>query len=182
MNFNKKTIARLAAVQGIYQYYFENRNTAKLEILEHEVHQDIQFSEEPLYANQQAIISDIVNMYLDPAYIEEFASEFSGNTEKLEFKLSLPYLQELVESVVKNLYVIDDILSKFLLYGWSLEKISPLLLAIMRVAIAEMKFFPLVPSKVVINEFTNIASQMLDDQEVGFVNKVLDRIKEEIGR
>ena len=51
------------------------------------------------------------------------------------------------------------------------------LVSILRVAIAELLYFPEVPYKVIINEFTTLASETVKDAEVPFVNSLLDHVR-----
>ncbi len=141
-----KTIARIAAVQAIYQYKPESPDQ-----------------------NIDRIMQQIVQFYQD---------ERVGNdlNKPIKVKLSISYFELLVKSVVLNLSQIDKMISRHLTSEWQITSLPVLLLALLRVAICELQFFPNVPSKVVINEFTDITSDMLNENEVGFVNSVLDRI------
>ena len=69
----------------------------------------------------------------------------------------------------------EKIIEKYLASEWSLENLPRLLFATLRVAVCELKYFPETPSKVIINEYTDISSDMIDSGEVGFVNSVLDK-------
>jgi N utilization substance protein B len=94
---------------------------------------------------------------------------------KLKLKPSYNYLNELVKSTHENIEEIDKIVEKHLTNEWSLQSLPKLLFATLRVAVCELKYFPETPSKVIINEYTDISSDMLDTGEVGFVNSVLDK-------
>ncbi|WP_341751851.1 MULTISPECIES: transcription antitermination factor NusB [unclassified Candidatus Tisiphia] len=141
-----KTIARIAAVQAIYQYKPESPDQ-----------------------NIDRIMQQIVQFYQD----ERVANDLN---KPIKVKLSISYFELLVKSVVLNLSQIDKMISRHLTSEWQITSLPVLLLALLRVAICELQFFPNVPSKVVINEFTDITSDMLNENEVGFVNSVLDRI------
>ena len=155
MNSNKintKTIARIAAVQTIYQYKLESSD------------QNIDF-----------IVQQMISFYQD-----ERAKDSHTNSHKaIKIKLSISHLQLLVKSVVENLTKIDQTIAKHLTSEWTMNNMPILLLALLRVAICELQFFPDIPNKVIINEFTDITSDMLSDHEVGFVNSILDTISKE---
>ncbi|CAN0605693.1 unnamed protein product, partial [Ectocarpus sp. 12 AP-2014] len=70
---------------------------------------------------------------------------------------------------------IDQIIEKHLTNEWNIQNLPKLLFATLRVAVCELKYFPETPSKVIINEYTDIASDMLDSGEIGFVNSLLDK-------
>jgi len=51
-----------------------------------------------------------------------------------------------------------------------------LLYAILVIALTELEYYPEAPDKAIINEYTNIASEMMcEDASVGFVNSILQR-------
>jgi N utilization substance protein B len=162
MSSNKistKTIARIAAVQAIYQYKaFDEQN----------------FDEQ----NIDVIIQQLVQFYKDEQLL---TTDYKTALDKpIKIKMSISYFELLVKSVVLNLSKIDEEISKHLIAEWSITSLPVLLLALLRVAIGELQFFDNVPSKVVINEFTDIASDMLCETEVAFVNSVLDKIAKQI--
>jgi N utilization substance protein B len=58
--------------------------------------------------------------------------------------------------------------------NWDLERVSLIDKNIMRFALAEILFFPQVPSKVIINEAIEIAHKYSSEEAGKFVNGVLD--------
>ncbi|WP_341750921.1 MULTISPECIES: transcription antitermination factor NusB [unclassified Candidatus Tisiphia] len=151
---NTKTIARIAAVQAIYQYK----------------------PEDPKH-NIEKIIQQIIQFYQDERAANSLTTNLTASLNKpIKVKLSISHFELLVKSVVINLPQIDKMISRHLTAEWQITSLPVLLLALLRVAICELQFFPNVPNKVVINEFTDITNDMLSEGEVGFVNSVLDRI------
>ncbi|CAA6603311.1 N utilization substance protein B homolog [Rhodospirillaceae bacterium LM-1] len=72
---------------------------------------------------------------------------------------------------------IDVMISKCLSSGWELERIEPLLRAILQAGVAELCMGKKdLPPKAVISEYTDIARSFYDGPEVGLVNAVLDRL------
>ena len=142
---NTKTIARIAAVQVIYQYQVTNTNV------------DI-------------ILARINDFYKDP----DLKTDYEIGQSALKIKPSNKHLTELVNLISENLPIIDDIIVSYLDKDWRLTDLPPLVHAILRTAIAELKFFPEVSYKIIVNEYTDIASDMLTSQEVGFINSLLD--------
>ncbi len=92
---------------------------------------------------------------------------------KLKLKPSYKYLQDLVTHTHQNVDTIDNVIKQYLNKEWSINNIPTLLHALLRVAICEIKYFPETPKKVILNEYTDIASDMLDESEIGFVNSFL---------
>ncbi len=68
--------------------------------------------------------------------------------------------------------VINSAVEKHL-KGWKKERISPVSLAIIRLAAYEIMFMPDVPSKVSINEAVELSKKYDDERSYSFVNGVL---------
>jgi len=149
IQINTKSIARIAAIQTIYQFHNSNNES------------DI-----------DTILLRMVDFYKDANLKNDH--DLADNT-KFKLKPSYNHLQELVRMTFEHLAEIDEIIEQHLTKEWKIENISNLLLAVLRTSISEMKYFPETPRKVIINEYTDIASDMLDDGEIGFVNSLLDK-------
>jgi len=82
------------------------------------------------------------------------------------------YLQPVVSTVIENIDAIDQLIAKNST-GWDLERIKKTDLAILRVAVCELKFLgDKVPLQVAVNEAVEMAKA--DDPKAGpFVNGVL---------
>lgn len=145
-NISTKTIARIAAVQVIYQYPVDGPSS------------DITL-----------LMQQIIQFYHDERVR-------SNSNKSIKIKFSISYFETLVKSVVLNLPHIDQIIIQYLTNEGKITTLPILLLAILRVAIGELLYLPGVPKKVVINEFTDISSDMVNDHEVAFVNSILDKI------
>ena len=101
------------------------------------------------------------------------------NNSTIEFKnleINKDWFLTLVKSVVNNKENIDISLSKFLENNWSIDRMDSTLINILRCAYIEFKNYSDIPTKVVINEYTNIASSFFNEAEVNFVNGTLDKI------
>ncbi|MBE6734336.1 MAG: transcription antitermination factor NusB [Ruminococcaceae bacterium] len=95
---------------------------------------------------------------------DEFFSDYAITTAKeIEIK---------VEEIDKH---ISDNLSK----GWKIRRISRIALAILRVAVYEMKYVEEVPVSVAINEAVELAKKYSTD-DASFINGVLGSVAKEI--
>ncbi|MCP5369115.1 MAG: N utilization substance protein B [Rickettsiaceae bacterium] len=143
---NSKTIARIAAIQTIYQY---NNNP----------NSDI-----------NSLLMRIIEFYKDDDITEdlEIGKEF-------KMRPSYNYLKELVKYSYDNLELINKAIIALLDDKQSFTMMPKLLLSILQIAICEINFFPEIPKKVVVNEYTDIANDMLNQNEIGFVNSILDK-------
>ena len=65
--------------------------------------------------------------------------------------------------------------------GWSLERIAPLELSIMRVALYEMRHREEIPVEVAIDEAVNLAQEFCGADAPDFVNGILGAAAREIG-
>ena len=147
---NSRSLSRLAAVQTLYQYDFnEKMNLKELKSIN-----DMEISE-----------------------IYETIKKFNCGIEEFQgLKLDKDWFLKLVNSVFNNKNKIDTILAGFLNEDWSIERMDHTLINILRCAYIEFKDFSKTPSKVIINEYTNIAASFFNRKEVNFVNGVLDKV------
>ena len=147
---NNRSLSRLAAVQTLFQYDFhEKMNLEELKSIN-----DMEISE-----------------------IYETIKKFNNGIEEFkDLKLDKDWFLKLVNSVFKNKSKIDTILSDFLNEDWSIERMDHTLVNILRCAYIEFKDFSSIPSKVIINEYTNIAASFFSRTEVNFVNGFLDKV------
>lgn len=82
------------------------------------------------------------------------------------------YLDELVEKIPEI-----DILIREYSKNWSLERISAVIRALMRIALYEMLYRDDIPYAVAIDEALKIAEQFSDNDAKKFLNGILDAIR-----
>lgn len=110
-----------------------------------------------------------------PEPIDEII-ENAAESRELDFD---DYAVSLVNNVEREKDVLDSLISSHLKKGWSISRISKPSLAIMRLAVYEMKFEDGVPTSVAINEAVELAKKYTVD-ESGFINGVLGAITKEL--
>lgn len=145
---NKKSIARIAAVQAIYQNILQNNN------------------------DMDDIMQNVLSFYQNNNSIPDLP-------DNLKISLSISHFKMLVKSVFENINKLDEIIDNHLTNDKDPAHMPILLRALLRAGICELLFCPTTPAKVVINEYTDIANDMLNEHEIGFVNSVLDKIAQE---
>lgn len=84
------------------------------------------------------------------------------------------FMNRLVEGVQQNTAIIDEQLSQFV-RGWSLDRVTRVDLAILRLAVYEL-LFNKTPEGVVINEAVELANQYSTDKAGAFINGVLGNL------
>jgi transcription antitermination protein NusB len=91
-----------------------------------------------------------------------------------------PFTRELAQGVDAHAAELDEEIGR-LARGWSLERIAPLELSIMRVALYEMRHREEVPVEVAIDEAVNLAQEFCGADAPDFVNGILGAAAREIG-
>jgi N utilization substance protein B len=89
--------------------------------------------------------------------------------------------EEIIDGVIKNQAGIDAQI-KVLAQNWEFERIAKIDLAILRIAMFEMLHRKDIPPVVSINEAIDISKQFSNADSKRFINGILDRLKDQLGR
>ena len=89
--------------------------------------------------------------------------------------------EELIDGVIKNQAGIDAQI-RVLAQNWEFERIAKIDLAILRIAMFEMLHRKDIPPVVSINEAIDISKQFSNADSKRFINGILDRLKDQLGR
>ena len=89
------------------------------------------------------------------------------------------YAQAVVSGIEDKHEEIDEIIASHLKKGWTLSRISKPSLAILRLAIYEMKYLDNVPQSVSINEAVELAKIYGGENSYRFINGLLDQALKE---
>ncbi|MCQ2454634.1 MAG: transcription antitermination factor NusB [Clostridia bacterium] len=116
----------------------------------------------------------------EEAFILVFEKEFSDTSleEILEIDQEVrdiepdEYMKTAFFGVFDNLSIIDKTISDNAV-GWSISRISKTALAILRLAIFEIKFMEDIPVSVSINEAVELAKKYATKEDSSFVNGIL---------
>jgi N utilization substance protein B len=103
-------------------------------------------------------------------------SETQEKSVSYQDKIDAELLESLVSGVVLVLEPIDEEIKAFLKNEWKIDNLPDVILAILRLATFELKYLEDVPTKVVINEYVDLAACFYEDKKVTFVNKILQNI------
>ena len=118
-------------------------------------------------------------------YQIEIQKEINNEDIKLFFenndvdsKEARDYIQDVIDGVSNNSKDIVDLISKNLKTDWEIERISKVNLALLKLAIYEIKYKDL-PYKVVINEVVELAKKYGEETSKMFINGILASILKE---
>ncbi|MBR3791746.1 MAG: transcription antitermination factor NusB [Clostridia bacterium] len=86
---------------------------------------------------------------------------------------NIDYIKTAVLGVINKKEELDEEIKKNLTSGWKLERITKVSLAVLRLAIFEIKYIEDVPTNVAINEAIEIEKKFDNPDNSAFVNGVL---------
>ena len=109
--------------------------------------------------------------FSDTPWQELFQGQLEGKSSGPE---TVEHARALLARTHEHLSELDDRI-RTALTNWDLERVSLIDKNIIRFALAEILYFPDVPSKVIINEAIEIARKYSSGEAGRFVNGILDR-------
>jgi transcription antitermination protein NusB len=98
--------------------------------------------------------------------------------EDLLERSATDFTRELVEGTECERPELGELIARYA-RGWSLDRIAPLELNIMRVALHELLHRPDVPAEVAIDEAVEAAKELCSAEAPGFVNGILGAVERE---
>ncbi|MDX2049941.1 MAG: transcription antitermination factor NusB [Rickettsiaceae bacterium] len=178
LNINTKTISRIAAIQAIYL-------ASIYKVLDDR-------------AYYTKITDNIEELYSSGEFDDEFVQKNSNIKPKL--KINKKLFRQICEEAILEISIIDDLISTSLSANNKFENFHESMKSILRCASAELilrsktiiaakegdteetldQKTKSTPLKVILNEYTTIASELIYDHEVGFINSVLEKINYQI--
>lgn len=148
VNVNSKSLSRIATVQAVYQYSMAEEKIDKSEILK-----------------------SILDYYKN-----DHASEDLGEDD-VKLKLNKSLLENLFFNVINNIEDIDNKIKSNLHDISSFENLHESTKSILRTGISEILYLDDIPLNVTLSEYTNIASSMIKESEIGLINSILESVK-----
>ena len=114
-----------------------------------------------------------------PASLESDLGLFFADQEQP--RAHYAFGEELIHGAIEHVAEIDGRI-KSLAHNWEFGRIAKIDLAILRVAIFEMMNRKDIPPVVSINEAIDLSKQFSNADAKRFINGILDRLKDELGR
>ena len=120
------------------------------------------------------------------AFCYVYSQEIQGQNSKSQVKLFLDstevedgrareYVKEIASGIKENNEEITNMIAKNLKSGWTIDRISTVDLALLKLGIYEIKYKQ-VPFKIIINEVVNMAKKYGEETSPAFINGVLAKI------
>ncbi len=109
-----------------------------------------------------------------PEDIQSLLEEFLAENETGE---QAEYIRTVVEGTVAHIEEIDERIARFA-KGWTVERISAVCLAVLRLAVYEMQYMDSIPAGVSVNEAVALAKKFDGEESLAFVNGVLGNMKD----
>ena len=106
----------------------------------------------------------------DDEFIRDFTEE-----DKLTFTFGE---QLLAKTYNKDLELLEII--KPMLQNWDAERVAQIDMISLKMATAELLYFPTIPTKVTINEYVDVSKMYSTDKSKEFVNGILDRLMKQL--
>lgn len=123
----------------------------------------------------------------EQAFILLFEKSFNPETEvqelyetaiENEIICESEFSKNLAVKVTENVEAIDAVIEKYSV-KWKMSRISKVALAVMRLAICEIKYFDDIPVGVSINEAVEICKKYAAKDDYSFVNGILSTVAKE---
>lgn len=127
-----------------------------------------------LYQIEQSESSSDIAMEQFESWLEKEFYEQEEN--KFKKRINIDLLRKIIFGISDNSEKIDAMISSLLIQGWEMERLPSVLKAILRAASYELMFED-TPKAVIINEYIEITKCFFIDNEVAFVNGLLDKIQ-----
>lgn len=121
----------------------------------------------------QALFGLSVNLDAQPEAVIKQA--LAGDPELENISEAPTEVLELVQKVQAYSDDADLMISKYLIEGWTLDRLNLIDLEIMRIAIFEASQGD-VPTKVAVNEALNLAKEFTDESSAKFINGILSKV------
>ena len=89
------------------------------------------------------------------------------------------YSRRLVLTTAQKEPELDEIIEKYLT-KWKIGRLSRVTLAVLRIAVCELAFFPDIPVRVTINEAIELAKKYATEDDASYINGVLGSYVREV--
>ena len=133
-------------------------------------------------AARLAAVQALYQMDISGAGLNEILAEFESHWlgREVEGAQYLPaeaaFFRDIVSGVVRDQRILDPQIDEALERGWPLKRIEAVLRAALRAGVYELQNRRDVPARVVVSEYADVAAAVVERDETGMVNAVLDQL------
>lgn len=117
---------------------------------------------------------EVLTDRLDEAIMNSIGGEIALYAGKLSEQQSA-YIVSVVKGVAEHLQELDALIAQHA-HGWSMNRISRMTMAVLRLALYEMKYVDDVPTGAAINEAVELAKTYETEETGAFVNGILGSV------
>lgn len=130
-----------------------------------------------LAAVQVLYSKDMLSISIEEA-VRDFKENFSGKgtDQQSPQKPDEAFLGTIVRGVSERTEQIEELIAPYLDTGWTLQRLDPVLLNIVKCAVFEFLMFPDLDTPIIISEYLDVTHAFFNKKEAGFVNGVLQKI------
>lgn len=119
---------------------------------------------------EQAFFLTFENQFEANDNLEELISLYSENVEEV-----CPYAIEVSNGVKSHIDELNDLITAYS-KSWKISRLPKVTLAILYVALYEMKYVDSVPENVAINEAVELAKKYASQDDASFINGILGAV------
>ena len=113
-------------------------------------------------------------VYLSNQDLKYTANEVEAKTvAMLDLKVLSAYSKELIEGVIEKRDELKGELASYLKKNWRINRINQISLAILEVALYEIKYSKEIEPKAAVNEALNLCDEFADPKDKPFINGML---------
>ena len=113
-------------------------------------------------------------VYLSNQDLKYTANEVEAKTvAMLDLKVLSAYSKELIEGVIEKRDELKGELDSYLKKNWRINRINQISLAILEVALYEIKYSKEIEPKAAVNEALNLCDEFADPKDKPFINGML---------
>ena len=112
--------------------------------------------------------------------VEDMVAMFVSSAEEKELKkIDRAFVAEILGKVLDNIAEIDAVIAAHIDADWNIGRLCKVDLAILREALAEIKYFDDIPVSVSINEAVELAKKFSYPEAPSFINGILGSVSRE---
>lgn len=157
LNHHNKHASRFIAILSLYSYNMNENKSANL----------IKTSET---IKKSYHMKDIFDLELSDEQLDEI-------------KLYTPdeeFLEKLMLLSIEKKFEIEELIKSCLIAKWNLNKLDQVIQSVLKLASLELLYHGDIPAKIIIDEYVSLTKSLYENNEAGFVNKVVDTMANKV--